>query len=78
MPRKPAGHVHGAQGMDEAGVLGGGIDPPGALQLINVPQALDPWRIDQILFRLLPVRVPKGTVKETYSWIGSAIRAEPS
>ena len=55
MPRKSAGNVHGAQGMDKAGVFGRGIDPPGALQLINVPQALDPGRVDQILFRLLPV-----------------------
>ena len=54
MPRKPSGHVHGAQGVDEAGMFGRRIDPSGALQLINVPQPLDPGRIDQILFRLLP------------------------
>lgn len=43
-------HVHRPQGMDEAGMLGRRIDPTGALELINVPEALDPRGIDQIFF----------------------------
>ena len=65
--REAASHVHGADGMDEAGMFGGGIDPTGALELIDLPEALHPGRVDQILFRpLVRVRLAEGTVKDTY------------
>ena len=51
MPCKAACHVHGAERMDEAGMFRGGVHPTGALELIDVSEALDPRGIDQILFR---------------------------
>ena len=51
MPGKAACHVHGAKRVDEASVFRGGVYPTGALELIDVPEALDPGGIDQILFR---------------------------
>ena len=51
MPRKSARYVHGAERVDEAGVFRGGVYPPGALELKDVPEALDPGGIDQVLFR---------------------------
>ena len=51
MARKPACDVHGPERMDEAAVFCRGIDPAGALELINVAETLDPGRIDQIFFR---------------------------
>jgi hypothetical protein len=52
MACKPAGHVHGADGMDKAGVLRRGIDPASALELINMTEALNPGGIDEIFFGL--------------------------
>ena len=43
---RPAGQVHGAQHVLESGVLGGGEDPPGRLQLVNLPQPLHPRVVD--------------------------------
>ena len=34
-------------------MFGGGVDPTGALKLIDLPEALYPGRVDQILFRPL-------------------------
>ena len=50
MARKPAGHVHRAERVHKARVFRRGIDPAGALQLIDITQPLDPRRIDQIFF----------------------------
>ena len=48
--------MHGAQDMLKARVLGTGVHPPGALQLMNSPQALNPGMIDErLLGRLLAV-----------------------
>ena len=47
--RRPAGQVHGPEGMLEAGVLGGRIDPPGGLQLVDLPQTLHPGIVDHSL-----------------------------
>ena len=43
--------MHGSQRMDEPTMLGGRIDPSGALQLKHIAQPLNPGRIDQIFFR---------------------------
>ena len=51
MACKAACHMHGAERVDEAGVFRRGVDPAGALELIDVPEALDPGGVDQILFR---------------------------
>ena len=60
VPCEAACHVHGAERVDEAGVFRGGIDPAGALELIDVPEALDPGRVDQVLFRpFVRVRVAR-------------------
>ena len=50
MPSESSRHVHGAKGVHEARMFRRGIDPSGALQLINISQPLDPGRIDQIFF----------------------------
>ena len=53
---RPAAQMHGAQDMLKARVLGTGVHPPGALQLMNSPQALNPGMIDErLLGRLLAV-----------------------
>ena len=43
--------MHDAQHVLEAGMLGGGIDPPGGLQLMDLPQPLDPGMVDDLAFR---------------------------
>ena len=61
VPREAAGHMHGTDGMHEARMFGGGIHPTGALELINLPEALDPGGIDQILFGpLVWIRLTRG------------------
>ena len=47
---KFSGQVHGAEGMLKTAVLSRGIDPAGALQLIDIAQTLHPGRVDQSLF----------------------------
>ena len=44
------GQMHGAQGMLKPAVFRGRIHPSCALQLIDVPKALEPGRIDEIFF----------------------------
>ena len=51
MPCKAACHVHGAERVDEAGVFRRGVYPSSALELIDVPEALDPGGVDQVFFR---------------------------
>ena len=53
---RPAGQVHGPQDVLEAGVLGRGIDPPGGLQLVDLPQPLDPGVVDDPLLGDLALR----------------------
>ena len=45
---RPAGQVHGPHDVLEPGVFGTGIDPPGGLQLVDVPQPLDPRMVDDL------------------------------
>ena len=47
--RPLAGQVHGTHGVLEARVLGGGEDPPGALQLVDAAEALQPGMVDHVL-----------------------------
>ena len=44
-----AGQVHRPQDVLEAGVLGRGKDPPGRLQLVDLPEPLEPGIIDDRL-----------------------------
>ncbi len=44
-----AGQVHGAERMLKARVFGGGEYPPGALQLMDPAQPLQPGVVDQLL-----------------------------
>lgn len=60
MGGKPARQVHGAERMLEPAVLGRGIHPPGALELIDLTQALHPGCVDQVLFGLLPCHAGSG------------------
>jgi len=48
------GQVHGAEGMLEAAVLGGGKDPARRLELGHAAEALHPGGIDQVLLGRLP------------------------
>src|SRR6266568_7883337 len=41
--------MHGAERVLEARVLGGGENPPGALQLMNASEPLQPWAVDEVL-----------------------------
>jgi len=50
MLRKAACHMHGADRVDEAGVFRCWVHPPGTLELIDVPEALDPGGVDQVFF----------------------------
>src|SRR4030043_661130 len=52
--RKSPCHMHRSEGMLEAGMLCGGKDPAGALELKDAAESLDIRRIDHIPFRLLP------------------------
>ena len=56
---RPAGQVHHAQHVLEAGVLGRGIDPPGGLQLMDLPQPLDPGMVDDLPFRDFALGQPR-------------------
>ena len=49
VPQPLAGQVHGAERVLQPRVLGGGEDPPGALQLVNPAQPLQPGRVEQVL-----------------------------
>src|SRR5207253_3078956 len=49
-----AGQVHGTQRVLESRMLRRGEHPPGALQLVNPAQALQPGAVDQILLRRVP------------------------
>ena len=42
--------VHGSERVLEAAVFSGGVNPAGALQLIDITQALHPRRVDQGFF----------------------------
>ena len=44
----PAGQVHDPDHVRKPRVLGRGIDPPGGLQLVNVPQPLHPRIVDDL------------------------------
>ena len=50
VPSPLAGEVHRAQGMLEPGVLRSGKTPPGALQLVDPPQPLQPGIVEDVLF----------------------------
>ena len=58
-----AGQVHHAQHMLKAGVLGRGIDPPGGLQLVDLPQPLDPGMVDDRCSATSPSGSPCGEMK---------------
>ena len=44
-----AAQVHGAERVLEARMLAAGEDPPGRLELVDPPQPLQPWVIEQVL-----------------------------
>jgi hypothetical protein len=49
--QNPRGEMHRPEHVLEPHVFGGGKDPPGGLELMNLPQSLDPRVIDDVLFR---------------------------
>ena len=46
-----AGHMHGADNVLEPSMFGRGVNPPSGLQLVNLPQSLEPRVIKQHPFR---------------------------
>ena len=54
----PAGQVHRPQHVLEPRVFGRGKDPPGGLQLVNLPQPLEPGVVDDLLLGDLALRQP--------------------
>jgi len=42
--------MHDAHHVLEPGVLGGGKDPPGGLELVDLAEALDPGMVDDLAF----------------------------
>ena len=55
----PAGQVHRPEHVLEPRVLGRGKDPPGGLQLVNLPQPLQPGMVDDLLLGHLARRQPR-------------------
>ncbi len=53
---RPARQVHRPQHVLKPRMLGRGKDPPGGLQLVNLPQPLDPGVVDQFPFGDFPRR----------------------
>ena len=51
--------------MLKPGVFGTGIDPPGRLQLVDVPQPLDPGMVDDLPFGSLARPRSAAEVKAT-------------
>src|SRR5229473_1063796 len=46
--------MHSAERVLESRVLGCGENPPGALQLVNAPEPLQPWAVDEVLLGRSP------------------------
>ena len=55
---RPAGQVHRPEGVLKSRVLGGGIDPPGGLQLVDLPQPLHPGVVEDPLLGDLALGQP--------------------
>ncbi len=53
MQRRAAGQMHGSEHVLKSGVLGTGIDPPGALKLVDAAEPLQPRVVDERLFGIL-------------------------
>ena len=52
----PRSEVHDSEDMLKPHVLGRREDPPGGLELMDLPHPLDPRMVDQLLFGDLPLR----------------------
>ena len=59
-----AGQVHGTQRVLESRMLRRGEHPPGALQLVNPAQALQPGAVDQILLRCVPGHAARPALRD--------------
>jgi hypothetical protein len=51
MTGETACEMHGAEGVLEPAVFRGRIDPPGALELVDLAQPLHPGSVDEVLLR---------------------------
>lgn len=64
MLRPLAGQVHCTERVLKPRMLGGGEDPPGALQLVDAAEPLEPGRIDQVLLGGTPSRTSRTTLRD--------------
>jgi hypothetical protein len=53
--REDSGHMHGPEGVLEAGMFRRGVNPASTLKLEDAAKTLNPGSIDDIPFRLLPL-----------------------
>lgn len=60
MPCKSSRDMHGPEGMLKAAVLGGGVDPPGALKLVDIPKPLQIGRVNEVFLGGLLFTVGRG------------------
>jgi hypothetical protein len=49
MTGKTARHMHRSEGVLKATVFRRRVDPPGRLELVDIPETLHPWGVDQVL-----------------------------
>ena len=71
---RPARQVHGPEHVLEPRMFGRGKNPPGGLQLMNLPEPLEPGVVDQFASATSPSGKPDDEVKGMYPWIGSWLR----
>ena len=74
MLRKLTGQVHRAERVLETAVFSGRIYPSGALQLIDVAQALHPGRVDQGFFGNFALFFGYGKLNVTMNRVGDQRR----
>jgi hypothetical protein len=67
--------MHGAEGMLKPAMLRRGKNPTGALKLIDVAQALHPWRVDERFFSNLAFFLRNGELNIAVDGIGNQRRA---
>src|SRR3972149_1165306 len=77
MPCKSSRNMHGPDGVLKAAVLGGRVDPPGALKLIDVPKPLQPVSVNEVFLGRLLFTIGKGDSEGNVLMNGIGDQREP-